>query len=335
MPPNDVNDPELRARLNLAKLRAVVREHTGDDTWNGAAAGTVAAVTRGPDAFVLAPTTAGLGAALAFAARRGLDGTVTVVADDDADAAVMARRAVQFRVAPVVLRLEERTLHPVEPAPHLPPVLPDPAALEAAEPLRAQGAEIVVEHGEVIAELDGLEVGRVVPGPDGGWVLEVGVGKFDRAATAVMEAVSDVETVRRTVTDVVRANRRAGVTPHLLNRLARQRWLRSQVLAAPALVDATELVPVEPPLPRRNLIDPSPAIAAGRRRDGRPVVVACSVGVDLDLVPTAADARARHDPDAELVIVTPPRDQYPVLRSLAAALLVPATLVALHGEWPL
>ena len=51
--------------------------------------------------------------------------------------------------------------------------------------------------------------------------------------------------------------------------------------------------------------------------DGRSVVVAASIGVDLDLVPAAADARLAHAPDARLVLALPQRDALAVTRRLA------------------
>jgi hypothetical protein len=63
------------------------------------------------------------------------------------------------------------------------------------------------------------------------------------------------------------------------------------------------------------------------------VVVACSVGIDLDLVPSAADARAALAPDARLLVVVPQRDDHPVTRALAAELARPAEVVALAGDW--
>ncbi len=58
-----------------------------------------------------------------------------------------------------------------------------------------------------------------------------------------------------------------------------------------------------------------------------------SAGIDLDLVPTAADARLLLDPDAELLVVVPARDAHPVTRALAARLHRPARLVPLDGDW--
>jgi hypothetical protein len=63
------------------------------------------------------------------------------------------------------------------------------------------------------------------------------------------------------------------------------------------------------------------------------VLVVCSVGVDLDLVPTTADLILREHPD-RVVLVTPGRDQLPVQRALAERLAVPADLVAVEGAWP-
>jgi hypothetical protein len=69
------------------------------------------------------------------------------------------------------------------------------------------------------------------------------------------------------------------------------------------------------------------------RRDGRPVVIVCSVGVDLDVVPYAADARlAAAGADGQLpdtLVVMPQRDLLPITAELAAALHRPVELVAI------
>jgi len=333
-----VTDPELRARLNLAKLRSVVRGRTGADDIVDRPLGALAAVVAADDGYVLLDRGAGLGAALAWARRHRMPGRLHIIVDDALDgslaAGVVARRARQFSASPMVLRLAGTELSVAEPAPHLPLVEPAAAALAAVEPLRRAGADIVVEHGVVMAELNGLEVGRVVPDTEGAGVhLEVGVGRYDREAAQIMEQLREASDVRADVLDVVRSHRRADQPPHLLNRLARQRWLRARLLSDPVLVGAAGLEPLEPPVPRDNLIDPVPALAAGTTADGRTLVVACAVGVDAESVPTAADARHRFDPDAELVFVCPTRDQYPVIRDLVAGLVGQARLVAVDGEW--
>ena len=66
---------------------------------------------------------------------------------------------------------------------------------------------------------------------------------------------------------------------------------------------------------------------------GAEVVVACSVGVHLDLVPAAADARQALAPDARLLLVVPERDAHPVTRALAERLVAPAELVPVAGDW--
>lgn len=333
-----VSDPELRGRLNLAKLRSVVRARTGSENLEDRPLGPMAAVVVEGSGYVLLDRGAGIGAALAWAQRSGLSGTIHVVVDGDAEGplapGVVARRARLFTPQPVVLRLDGTVLSPAEPGQHLPILPADPAHLAAIEPLRRAGAEIVVEHGVVMAELNGLEVGRVMADQEGPGVhLEVGVGRYDREAAQVMEQIRSAAEVREDVLDVVRRHRRADEPPHLLNRLARQRWLRSRVVAEPGLVGAARLEPLEPPLPRDNLIDPVPAFAAGVDDAGRPMVVACAVGVDAEAIAVAADGRDRFDPEAELVYVCPARDQYPIIHALAAALVRPARLVALDGEW--
>jgi hypothetical protein len=57
-------------------------------------------------------------------------------------------------------------------------------------------------------------------------------------------------------------------------------------------------------------------------------VVVCSVGIDLDLVPFAADARGAVGlADARLLLAVPERDDHPVTRAVATRLRQPAEVV--------
>jgi hypothetical protein len=127
----------------------------------------------------------------------------------------------------------------------------------------------------------------------------------------------------------VRAERTADAPAGLMTSLSRERWLRSIICAHPDLVGAAALTAVAPPLPRADLRALAIAPAVG---DG--VVVACSVGVDPDVVPSAADARAMYAPDAELVIVVPECDALANTQRLAAALRAPARIITVPNNWP-
>jgi hypothetical protein len=120
---------------------------------------------------------------------------------------------------------------------------------------------------------------------------------------------------------------------HPLQVRARSRWLRADVLGDPASVGAVELVAADMTTEAEGLKDLHPAAAVGRREDGSPVVVVCSAGVDLALVPLAADTRALHDPDAELVVVVPERDLHAATTTLLELLVGPATAVGLVPGW--
>jgi hypothetical protein len=126
----------------------------------------------------------------------------------------------------------------------------------------------------------------------------------------------------------VRRWRRPDVARHPANTLQRSRWLRSVVCASPALVGAPWLEPAAPPLPSTGLTDDSavPCVGPG-------LVTVCSVGVDLDLVPTAADCRLLHGPSDRLVIVTPSGDDVAVNRALVDGLTAPATWITVPRGW--
>ncbi|MGH9282606.1 MAG: hypothetical protein ACRD0S_06680, partial [Acidimicrobiales bacterium] len=89
------------------------------------------------------------------------------------------------------------------------------------------------------------------------------------------------------------------------------------------------------PVPRPDLRQPAPAPAAGVDGEGRPLLAVCSTGIDVDLVPAAADARLADGREARLVLVLPEADDHPVTRSLASALADPAEVVTVAGDWRL
>jgi hypothetical protein len=265
-----------------------------------------------------------LGGALTLARREQASHLHLIVEDG---AGVLARRAGQFADPPTVWWPTGTVLERVDAAPFVAPP-PLPAGVAAfADVLAAAGADPVVEHGRLIGEVLGLEVARVIV--DGaGPHLEVGVGRFDREANALLTGDQPDEDRLRAVVELVRRHRRAEAENHPLKLLAAARWLRSRLIADPGLAGADHLAPLAPTVEAPDLRTPWPAPATGVDLDGQPIVVVASTGVDLDLVPAAADARLADGRDARLVLAVPPRDVHPVTVALAAALARPAEVVA-------
>lgn len=75
-----------------------------------------------------------------------------------------------------------------------------------------------------------------------------------------------------------------------------------------------------------------PAVAIGYR-DGTEVVVVTSCGIDLDLIPYAADARKCLRPEAPLLVVLAECDAHRITREIASALHVPAELIVIDNDW--
>lgn len=319
-----------RAALNAAKLDALVRARwgAGDRTRQVFPPG--AALTDGTTGWVLLDSDPrrALGGALAWGQRAGI-GELHLVADDEAG--VVARRAAAFAADITVWEVHDRALRPAAPD-GAPPRLPAPDAPALAAMLVDADLEVVVEGGMLRGEINGLEVARVATA-DAGTVLEVGVGRADRELTAMLHGdLAPTDSLTR-VAAIVREIRRAGAEPHPLAQLVPERWLRARLVADPARVGLSRLGLAEPAVPRANLREPGIAVATGERPDGTRVVVACSVGIDLDAIPAAADARLAIDPDAELLIALPERDDHPMTRSLAALLRQPATVVTVSNDW--
>jgi len=274
----------------------------------------------------------GLGPALIWAEREAVD-ELHVIVEDPAAAGLLARRSTAFRRAPTVWRSEGRSLAPAEAAPFPAPVEPPAVAREVVGLLRDAGVEVTVEHGEIRGEIRGLEVARVVVDDDGSARVEVGVGRHDREAFALVHGDLPTPEALASVVRSVDTWRRPEAEAHPLRRLAPEGWLRWRLVEEPALVGAAELRPAEPVVPRESVKDTAATIAVGTDLEGRPLVVACSVGIDLDVVPTGADARLALAPEAQLLVVVPERDDHPVTRRLAADLVAPAEVVPLAGDW--
>lgn len=332
--------PEQRARLLAAKLGALV-DAAPADRWSGfgtglgertpVAFGGGAALVSASTAWVLLddPSVHGLGSVLAWARNRGSDRLV-VIADEVGD---LARQADYFADPPLVLGIHGRELVRGVPTDPIEAATAPEAALALTGDLAAAGLDVVVEHGVVAGEVLGLEVARVVIDPDGTGRIEVGVGRNDREAFTMLHGNLPPEAAIRMVADAVRQHRRAGAPSHPLNRLGGERWLLAHLLADPARLVGWQLQPVPGPVPRVSVNDRLPAFAFGTDADGAPVVLATSVGIDLELVPRAADVRARECPDATLVIAVPARDAHAVTTHLAALLAEPAEVLPVEGDW--
>jgi hypothetical protein len=334
--------PERRAALRGAKLAALVAGHWGPADRRSHALGTAAALAgSGSAAWVLAGDVPErtLGPALVWADREHVE-ELHIVVEGPADAAAtVARQAGLFAPpAPQVWIVAGTKLVP---AAATPPVRqPDaPAPPELVDLLMDAGVEIVAEGGLVRGEVNGLEVARIVHGtttfgvPIAEPQLEVGVGKADRELTAMVHReLAPVDQLSRVV-DIVREHRRPGAPRHPLNQLVPERWLRAVLCRNPGIVGLASLRPAPGVRARANLTERDIAIAAGAAADGAPVVVACSVGITLDLVPTAADAREAVDPFARLLLAVPERDDHPGTRRLAARLCSPADVVPVPGDW--
>lgn len=180
----------------------------------------------------------------------------------------------------------------------------------------------------LVGEVRGLEVCRVVDDPIvDSTRLEVGVGAHDREAFQMLHGdVPTSESLARIVESVAE-HRRVGAPQHPLNRLAAERFVRWRLVDDPSLAGMAAVVPVPPPVPRANLKDPVPCVAVGSDADGTRSVIVCSSGVDLDLVPFAADARLAVGDDLELRIALPSRDLVRATEQLAASLHRPPTFV--------
>ncbi len=267
----------------------------------------------------------GLGGLVRWALTAGAE-RLTVVAENDAGP-TLARRASLLDFDISVWSADVTDVHPAVAVPATPPPRIPETHRRFVPVITETGARAIDDHGMLVAEVAGLEVGRVVDGESGEPELAVGVGQADRELQQYIHGHLDDDTnLRRAIAAVVK-DRRPGAAAHPLARVARQRWLRSALLDDPTLVGLDRLEPVVPLRPRETVLGEEPAAAAGNG-----TIVVCSVGVDLDLVPEAADYRNRDNPEADLLLVLPERDRQLAVGSLGE--LVPRmTVTSLAAPW--
>lgn len=277
-----------------------------------------------------------LGPALAWADRHDLSSVLLVVLETN-DAPVLERRRRALGGPVRVAILTPEALTPVEPDP--PPrgrLVSDLGTW--ADTVEGMGLTASPEPGWISLEFAGLEVGRLVETPEG-TELRVGVGENDQLMSQIMFAGQPDASVLAEAVAVVEPHRRAGAPPHPLNRLSRERWLRHLVIDEPGLVGCCDVAPMSPPVAAASLRDHAPAMALGHSdSDGRRVVIACSVGVDPDLVPTAMDVVPPGVPVADepiqRVLVVPERDRHPFTERLAE-LVGSIRIVSVTAPWEL
>lgn len=323
-------DADRRAQLEQARAVALLKRCFDVDVSASVGAAPFGITARIDDrAWIVSmgEDLALLGGVLVWLDRHGPAQAHLVV---DHHAPVHARRAAMLAPELRVWRAIDDAVVEPEPEP-VPPSLPRPddaAHLEAM--LLDEGLQVVCEDGLLRGELAGLEVARILHGPDGP-VLEPGVGRFDREAGVLLRAGQTPAESLRHVVAQVRPHRVPGAVSHAVNRLGRERWLRSLVVEDPSIIDVSMPELIEPVPPRANLLEVAPASLLAVDGDRR-VLVMCSVGVDPGLVPAAADLVAIHEPD-ELRIVMPGRDRLPYVERLVARLPIPASFRAVDPPW--
>ena len=254
------------------------------------------------------------GPALIWALRSDVDHLHLVAEAEDAGA--LARRVSAVEALRVdVVAIDGVELVAADPAPIAVPPMLSTAMWDLAPIMSEAGARPVDDHGRIVAEVAGLEVARIDHPGEEPATIEVGVGEADRELHTLVHSNMDSDTAVRRAVAMVAAERQRG-SMHPLARMAKERWLRSVLIDDPSSIGLASLTAVAPLVARSTVLGNVPSAAFGETPDGRPVVVVCSSGIDLDVVPEAVDYRQRDSPGADLWIVVPERDRHAVTESL-------------------
>jgi len=328
-------DPERREGLERARATALARDSFGIDVAQASVEarpfGVVVSHPQGHLVIVGSEDLAALGGLLMWMDRQGGDDPVVVF---EHHAGVQARRLALLAPGVGVWSLADGRVEPAVPEPIKDPYPTPTDADHLVALIERCGAEVVIEDGIIRAEVAGLEVGRVVVGPAGS-ELEVGVGRFDREAGALLHADRPSEPTLADTVNRIAKHRQVGAPSDAVNRLARERWLRRLIVNDPGLAGLRQPVLVEPIPPRLSLLESVPAALLGidetSTQDSK-VLVICSVGVALDLVPSAADLVVRHHPD-QVRFVVPARDRFAFVERSAMRLNLPVSFVNVEVPW--
>ncbi len=264
-----------------------------------------------------------------LAASKNKATKVSILVGDAATVGTAVRHASQLDPTPTVFLVEGTDIVAAAADPLPNAVEPDTNDLDVAGlAYEVHQLETVVEAGIVRGELLGLEVSRVVDG-----VVEVGVGRFDREAGSMLRGTAVSTDALADALELVRPHRTAEALPHPLNRMGRERWLRSIAVADPSILGLATLVSVETVAERENLLDPFVAGALGLGIDGDSVLAVFAAGLDTTALSHAADLVARYTPD-RVVVAIPEADMLPALTALYPLLAVPTTVVGMSAPWP-
>jgi hypothetical protein len=210
------------------------------------------------------------------------------------ESGLVARRAQFFHSAITVWHVDDRTLVPATPAPHLPETVAKPEHVAMMELISSSGADALIEHGIVVGEVRGLEMCRVVDDNYSGESrLEVGMGVNDREAFLMVHGELPKEQALRNVIEAVAIHREPDAMVHPFNQFGAERMHRWRAMQDPQSIGFATLSPADPPVRRTNLKDAVPCVALGTTSDGDDAVAVFVHGIDLDVVPFAVDAASR------------------------------------------
>jgi len=293
----DVNTTniERRSQLLSMKLRSLVREHLGlasdpDGTIETFALG--AGFVTADAAWVLVDGDASrsLGPVLAWTSQ--FERPVHLLVEQNAG--LLARRASLFDVDLTVWQIDDHSITRAVAEPHLISASASDTHLAFVDLIESSGADALVEHGVVVGELRGLEMCRVVDDVTTGEVrLEVGMGRHDREAFAMIHGELPTAQAMRQVIDAVLPHRTEGADSHPFNQFGVERLARWKAIQDPSTIGFSTLAPADPPVVRTNVKDSVPCVAIGSTGAKRLSTAVFVHGVDLDCVSFAVDAASR------------------------------------------
>jgi len=322
-------DSERRSELNQRKLESLLRVTFPDSTFEQVKTQSGALRSNNKNQYLYAPNekVSPLALALTFLEK----GTAIHIILDEPDP-LLTHQAMGLHTDCTFWVVEKDQLipHPEGKTGERPE---KPVVNETAMSLLIEnGCDVIREHDVIKGEIKGLEVARIIKDFDNLSNMQIGVGHYDQEAHKLVDwGESPNEKLARVVSEV-RQYRNKEAQPHPLNRVARSKWLISEMIASPKIVGLEEIRHLPTPESTKAITETAPAAALGKIGD-KVILIVASVGVDLKAVPIASGLSVATEPD-EIWMVLPEKDKHPALLRQAEHLKTPVHFKTAEEPWP-
>ncbi len=322
-------DVERRAELNQAKLNVLLKNTFPDEVFEPIYSNSSSIYSNGKQRFLYAPEQRVSPLAIALATETN-ELQTNLVVDNSEPVLLQQTHGLNAEIILWIIDDDRVVQHPDSAIEERTEI--NVLGEDFKELLKASGCDVVQEHGVLKGEIKGLEVARVVINDEGQQVLQVGVGAYDQEAHKILDSQQTPEEKLFRVISQVMEYRNQKSEPHPLNRVARAKWMITEIVTSPKNFGLEEVQSLSMLEEVDTVTENHPAAAIGRTGAGSVLIVASS-GIDLQTIPVAAGLLASTGAE-EVWIALSPKDRHPAIINSARYLKAPSRFIEINEPWP-